>query len=232
MARSYSIFEITKFPEIPVNGKIIAPFQGVMMVSGEQIQDPPATEVEAISSIPKLDVQVLRITHEMVINQAGRVYDKHFSRFVSESKFPAYYFAQDKVLLLKCKKPVARSAIRMLLKREDIDGYYKVLILDSIRPYIDKLKGAWFKMEDSVDVSSQAFFGPSVDHDIRFSKAMDEGEMNHVRFDYPFKDEQVHVGISSDCTISVFNDDLDEQSELEMILEIKKDLLDKAKVKE
>jgi hypothetical protein len=228
---SYSLFMMSTFPEITVGDVIAAPRQLPLDLQTAGFDEPPRTEFTLQRNIPALNIDVYRVFHEFVVRKSGRAQGVSFQVFIENRYFPAYYYKNNKLLMLKTTKDVAHGAMRELKKASDVDGDRRSISLSSIKNLIERFKGVWFRVADSADVSSQALFGPSVDRDMRFERASEEGEMFYIRLDYQFKSELFHVGISDDSTVVVFDDNLDEQLELELVLDIKSKLLDEAKSK-
>jgi len=229
---SYTLYQMTAFPRVDVGGVIAAPQQLAMHFSGDAIDEPPRTELKFHRTIEILHMDVFRGLHEFIVRKSGRAWGVRFNLFIAAMRFPAYYERTQKLLMLKVPKKVAHGAMRQLVKNHAVDGQHRNIDLDSIKPYIERFKGVWFSVDDSAYVTSQALFGPSVDQDLRFERASGEGKMFSIRLDHEFRSELIHIGISSDSNVVVYDESLDEHLELELVLDIKARLLDMAKDKE
>ena len=230
MPSSYSLYEMTAFPELGAGEIVAAPLQLLLDLQMEGIEEPPKTEFTALRRIPELDMDVFRVFHEYIVRKPGRAKGVSFNIYIANANFPAYYQRINQLLLIKTSKDIAEGAFKALSKGGRVKGQRRNISLKSIRPYIDRFKGAWFNVDGSANVKSQALFGPSIDQDMRFERASDEGEMYYIRLDYVFKDELTSLGVSNDSSIVIYDDNLDEVSELELVLHIKKNLLDKAEL--
>lgn len=228
MPSSYSLYQMTLFPEIGVGETISGSIQTVMDLAAYGIDDPPKTEFTLQRHIDDLDINVYRVFHETIVKRTGRAKGVTFSAFIENKLFPAYYHKGNKLLMVKTGKDTAQGAIRALKKVGLVDGERRDISLSSIKSLVEHFKGAWFSVDGSVDVSSQALFGPSVDRDLRFERASAEGEMYYIRLDYLFGSELIHIGVSDDSNIVIFDNNLDEHLELELVLDVKAKLLDPA----
>lgn len=227
MSSGYSLYEMTSFPEVAVGESVEVSYQLPLI---EDIDKPPVTTFKLQRRMEDLGVEVFRVYYEYIDKRVGRTHGITFTAFVAMVNFPAYYFRQRQLFMVKAGKPLARGAMRQLIKTSpNVNGKFRKIEIDTIRHLIDSFKGVYFSVEDSADVSTVALFGPSVDQDIRFARAATEGAMNYARFDYVFEGEIFHVGISSESNVVLYDNNLDEVLELELLLDIKANLLDHAK---
>lgn len=225
MPSSYSVFELTAFPTTRHGETVAAPRQ--LPLSG-MTDEPPKTELTLQRTIDLMNIDVYRGLHEFVVPRTGRAQGVQFTQYIEERRFPVYHAKIESVLLLKTNKDVATGAMKQMLKVKGVSGKRRKIDLDSIKPHIGQFKGVWFTVDDSANVSSMALFGHNVDKDLRFARATEEGEMYYIRFDYQFHEELIPIGISNDSNIVIYSDNLDEQLELELTLNVKTQLLDRA----
>lgn len=228
MPNAYSIFEVNQFPLLDLGKAIFPPTQRSLIEGVE------AGETKFTLQRKTQQLEVFRVLHEILEKRAGRAKGVEFTEFIAPYHFPAYYIRSRGVFMLKTRKEIARSAMKTILEGcNDVHGELKKKIdLSSVRERIERFKGVWFSVPDSPDISSQAFFGPSVDRDFRFDQASEEGQIINIRMEHAFAGEYFHVGISDDYSMVIFDGGLDEASELELVMDIKVNLLDLAKVKE
>lgn len=232
MATSYAVYDVSAFPSIGHEGIINAPEQRMVLPIRAE---PPKTELAYKISIDHLDIDVFRALHEYIVETQGRisnidaggeVRNIEFEQYIAIRHFAVYHARGPRVLMLKTDKDTAASAVKQLSKRGDLKVNRRHIDLHSVKQYIHRFTGAWFQVVDSADVTSQALFGPRVDQDPKFVRAASEGQMNFMRFDYLFQDEVMKVGLSSVSHVVVYNDNLYEQLELELVLDLKKRLID------
>lgn len=231
MCASYLLVEMQKFPDPEDIPEIEPPFQTVFNDDFRDL-DPPHTIFKYTRRIDELKARVYQCVHERTINMQGRARGVAFPFFIGKETFASYYFESPKLLIIKAAKKVSKSSIKELARHDAVEYESQVISLQSIRDHIDRLKGAYLTVDDSSDISSVAFWGPSVDNDLRFEKAMGEGKIYNMRLDYEYKGAFIHTGISEDMGVVLYDSNLDEQSELSLILDIKTRLLDKAKPKD
>ena len=231
MASSYSLYDMTGFPVVQVGTEYRIPYQLPLF---QDIDRAPETSLHLKRIINTRDSwEVFRVHYEYIDKRIGRAKGITFSAFVAMVDFPAYYSRQRRLFLVKASKPMARGAMRQLIKGSaGVKGACREISLDSIKHLIDSYKGVYFSVDDSTDVSTVALFGPSVNQDIRFTRASIEGAMNYARFDYEFDNEYFHVGISSDSNVVLYDNNLDEVLELDLVLDIKQKLLEQARTKD
>lgn len=232
MPSSYSIYEMKSFPDTMPGQTIEAPRQMQLIQVTNSDAEGAKTIFEHKRNINDLDIVVFRALHEYVVPEAGRTQEGvRFTSYIAEKHFPAFYVRKQGLLLLKVKKEIATGAMKQLNKSVGVQGKRRDIYLDSIKNLIAHLRGAWFRVSDSADVNSQALFGPSIGSDLRFERASAEGAMYNLSLDYSFLNELFHVGISEDGSVVLYTENIDEQLELELVLDVKKTLLDKAKNK-
>ncbi len=206
----------------------MAPRQNVLAIGLERFDDPPKTEFTLQRTIDDPHMEVYRCFHEFVVRRSGRAQGVEFTSYIEKRTFPAFYHPQQQLLMLQTTKDVASSAMKELVKAAEVKGGRREINLHSIMDRVDRFRGAWFSVEDSADVTSQAFYGPSVDRDLKFTRAASEGEMYNMSIGYSFRNEAVLVGVSNDCNVVVYDDNLDEVLELLLVLDVKARLLDQA----
>lgn len=230
MSSSYSLYEIDAFPTIQIGSNFSTTYQPPLL-SGTD--DPPKTVFTLQRTIDGLQIDVYRILYEYIDRRIGRTQGINFVEFTSVNNFPAYHHKTKRLLMIKAKKDLVHGAIKRISKNSsDVKVHDRIIILDSIRPQLESLKGAWWKVDNSDDVSAQALFGSNIDRDERFDRASSEGEMSFVTFIYQFMNEFFTVGISSDGNVVLYGDNLDESLELELVLDIKEKLINIAQVRQ
>lgn len=227
MPRSYAFYDISFMPNLNAGESIDVRWQDALFGGMEA----PRTVFKYQRPLVNLPIQVFNVIHEVHHQDEGRANGADFNEYILTHRFPAFYHSLKGLLMLRTKKDVARGAMHTLTKYSDVRGQSRVLDLKSINEYIEHYKGAWFTVANNANVNSQAFFGASIDYDNRFDKAMAEGEIKNIRLDYSFRDRLYHMGISRDYSLVLFDTNLSEQDELELVLDIKEQLLDKAVVK-
>jgi len=230
MPVSYSLYEMTAFPS-GGSGLVIGDANASQPSLMQGYGSLPGTQFHYQRTINDLGIDVYRALHEHIVNRTGRIEDKEFTEFIAMYRFPVFYHVAGQLLMLKISKDVARGAMRSLTRSNPpVSGESKEIDLESLRPRIQRFKGVWFDVADSANVSSQALFGPSVDGDLRFERALGEGRMKYIRFDHPFEGELHHIGLSPDCNVVLFDDTYDEQMELRLVLDVKTSLIDHAEL--
>ena len=227
MPISYSLYYMEDFPEVQIGEIVKAPHQQVL--HPEEFLSPPRTEFKCIRIIDELNVVVFSCIHEQQINQKGRARGISFPFFIGEYFFTSYYFRDKKLLLLKARKAIATKAMKHLNKNPQVEGKKNDIDLQSIIDLIAAIKGAYVTVDTSADVNSMALFGPSIDSDYRFDEALKDGRLYYVRLNFPYEDYPFHIGIGEDQGLVLFDTQLDEHSELALLLDIKYSILDKAR---
>lgn len=229
MANSYWFYDMTSFPVLGDGQEVVAIWQRSYLKDVLR----PKTVFTFQRRLEKMPIEVFNVLYEEEVRKEGRTNEVEFSEFVLKHWFPVFYHRPKGLLMARAKKNIARGAMRTMISRtEDIKGKNKTLDLKSIRPYIERFKCVWFTVDDSAMVSSQALFGSSVDLDMRFDRASEEGDMLYIRIEYTYEGRVFHVGISDEYSVVVFDNGLDEQFELGLVLDVKACLLDRAKVRE
>jgi hypothetical protein len=229
----FSLYEMTKFPRIAVGENLKVRWQLQLKFPDLENVEDPETIFSLERQFTNAPIDVYRVKYEVVEKRVGRAKGVSFTSFVATHHFTAYYHRNQGLLLIKGKKDHALGAVRNLVtRRDDVHGNTKLLDLGSIRDRIERFKGAWFNVPDSADVTSQAFFGPSVDLDERFDRASKEGAITNARLDYGYLDQRFHVGISHDYTLVIYDNNLNEELEIDLVLDIKANLLDYANIKD
>lgn len=229
MGSSYSLFTMSRFPEIDIDQPIEPPSQKIL--SEEFIEDPPRTVFEYKRRIAEHNIQVYLCTHEIKVNQQGRAQGIAFPYYIGKHTFSSYYAEDQRLMLVKTRKLIAHHAMRALTRDHRVEIEKQGIDLMSIKDLIQGLKGAYITVDNSPDINALAYWGSNVDGDIRFEQALQEGRMYHVRLDYDYNGTFFHIGVSEDRGIVLYDSNLDEYNELDLVLDIKKRIVDKARPK-
>ncbi|MCC6607883.1 MAG: hypothetical protein IT327_32050 [Anaerolineae bacterium] len=230
MASSYSLFLLEQFPEIQVGNEISSVQQLSLDIPG--VTEPPRTIFALQREISQLGIGVFRVTHEHIARKVGRVERINFTSFVAIEHFAGFLKRDLSLLMLKVNKDDAKRTMRNISRtHDDIVYAYANIDLDKLIGQLEgRLTGVYFTVDDSANISSGAYWGQRVDGDFRFDRALDEGAMTFIRFFHNFGGELFHVGASSDYNVVIYENNLDEHLELELVLDIKRRLLDGARI--
>ena len=226
MGNSYLLYEMTEFPPPGKNAPLVVPYQQSFLND----DDPPKTSLWFERSLSD-KMYLYKVKHEVRVQRAGRAKGVEFSSFVSPYIFPAYYHQPTQLLMLKASKNIARGAMRTLTKGGvGVTGEYRKIELQSVRSQVERMRGAWFHVADSANVTSQGLYGPDIEGDIRFDQALSEGEMSYMLIEYIFREQSFLIGVSRDYAVNIARSTswLDELFELELVMDVKRRLLDLA----
>jgi hypothetical protein len=226
MGNSYLLYEMTEFPPPVESAPLTVPYQQPLLDD----EEPPKTSLRFERSLSD-EMHLYKVRHEVRVRRAGRAKGVEFSSFVSPYDFPAYYHRPTQLLMLKAPKDIARGAMRTLTKGGvGVKGEYRKLELQSVRSQVERMRGAWFHVEDSANVTSQGLYGPDIEGDIRFDQALSEGDMSYMLIEYLFREQSFLIGISRDYAVNIARSTawLDELAELELVMDVKRRLLDLA----
>lgn len=182
MPRNYWIYQVTGFPAIELGRVWNVPYQFALL---DEVGDGLKTEFTHDYTIDDMHTDAYRVLYEVVEKKAGRIGNTPFQQITAEYRFPAFVFRTEGLLVLQAKSSQARGVAKRLTHVGDgLTLDHSRVDLDAVMRIIPSITGAWLSVEDSADVTSQAFFGPSVDRDERFSRALGEGGLRYIYLPY------------------------------------------------
>jgi hypothetical protein len=151
---------------------------------------------------------------------------------VSEYRFPVFVDRSatngDHNLLVRTKADIAKDFIERLRKGvDDFDALDRQVNFQELRPYLTYISGAWFADMRTANLSSAGMFGSHVDRSGEFTRAARHGTLRSLTIFYKHREAQYHVMITSSGTIVVYDSFDSLEEELDLVLDIKRQLLDR-----
>jgi len=224
MAKSYHLYEIETFPDFGANGNLKVPSQ-LALLEGMEVPD---TSITMVAPDYHAGFSRCRVHHEMLVHIMGRARGITFNEFIQPFDFEAYIHTRQGFIAFQGKGEVVNDAVDVLNKK--LNGFQlrsRELDLKKLLPYITYIKGAWFKMSNP-NLAAQALFGDHVDRDPSFERALKLGEsMSTIMMNYEYNDNIYLATVLREYGV-VFYSNIFTETELELVLDIKRSLLDTA----
>lgn len=164
-------------------------------------------------SILKVPKQVTYIPYDayidIVINQAGKVYNKPFTRFLSPHQFNIYYLRElGYFLFADTQQDVVTEFVDSMnidsnsgLKLEPIEVDF-----DTLRPLVDVITGIWFGDMKEQYLKSAGYFGRHVDRSNPVQEALrDKAKIRSLLFDYTYNFEDLTVSVTKSGSVILYS---------------------------
>ncbi len=162
----------------------------------------------------------------------GRALGMQFEQFVTPYKFPVYVLAasrETKGTFVVCTKgKVAEDCVKRLnTKLESFVVVEKHLDFRKLRALIGSIRGAWFQKMDVANLATAGLFGPDVGRSEEFAHAERHGRLHSLTAPYPFNAAEYLVTITEAGSVIVFDALTGETEGIDLVCDIKRELLDK-----
>jgi len=171
------------------------------------------------------DFETYLIEHEHNVNIRGRYGSQRFNNFLRLGEINGYYSEERSLFLLQGKKD---DVIDFCKFTDNTDLLEISTIEIQMSDLIDKLgsvRNCWFKFSKG-SISSSALFGENIENTIEFQDAKQLGDITALSFFYA-DDGMAHaVMVTNDGAVVLQFNYPNVDMEIELVLKIKKDLLD------
>lgn len=223
MAKSYKITHLINF-----NGNEFefSPFiLGERQLNIKGIPPDPQTKImKARDRIDFEDFDKYIIEHEMEETAFGRTYDSSFSRYIRKEYINAYTSKNCKLFILSGKKRFVLDFCRISKNKNDIDFIVLNIDMGLLLSKLPHVKGVWFRFQNGL-VRASALMGSDLESTSDFQRFKNHGDISTLSFFYEYSNAQHPILVTSDGTVVLYNTYQEISYELELVLEIYKELL-------
>lgn len=220
MPKSYRIFRICEFPDID---KQDFSSPQPRLIPDSDTDEPRTQMVRQNTPLPS-GFQHYYARHEFLEERAGRVHGRLFSKFVTWSDVELYLNRSERLLLASGRK----DAIYDLIDSLQPHGFLiDQLDLDfaPLAPYLTNLHGAWFRHVDP-SLRTSAYFGVGVDSTPWFNEAKKYGELSSIHIVHEYDGAEIRLQLTHQAAVVIQSRINDTNLELEIVLHVKRRLLD------
>jgi hypothetical protein len=234
MSSSYSLYHMSAFPKVLPGETICAPKQIAIVFGEQKVNTPPRTEFTLIRKIDSMNIDVFECLHEQRVEEVGRIDDLEFTSYIKRTKFLAYFHSNTKLFMMNVAKEIASSAFSKMTGSDNFRGRRRGVNLKEIENQVQRFTGMYASVDNSVGVHSQALFGKNINTDPMYARALKEGSMYYVIFDYVIRtnsmlqEASMSFSIGKDSTFVITQEGIPENLELEIVLHINNHLLESA----
>jgi len=222
MAKSYKVTFYQKFDKGAYD---LAPFTLNRQYTIEGVPPLPQTKIfKARDSIVQLlDFESFLIEHEMEETAWGRVDNSVFQSYIRKEFIRGYQSETNKLLLLSGKK---KFVLDFCKKAKSLDVHLQTLKIDmgALLLKLPHVKGVWFSFKNGL-IRASALMGANIETTTDFKKFSTQGDISTLSFHYDFVGTTHPIMIVSDGTIVLQGNYSQISDEIELVLEINKNLI-------
>jgi hypothetical protein len=232
MPTSFHFFKLIRFPK---QDSFETVEQLSLLADVEHNQEVASTKV-TLTKEKFVDAAArLLVTHDFLVHLTypGRARKIRFREYVTQYDFPIYRLGAGKkgfaTIAVCTKAKVAEDCVKRL--NDQVDGFAtEPLMIDfnKLRPLVKNVKGAWFREMQGANISSTGVFGSHVDKSKEFQHAEGIGKLNALMIVYPYDDATYTVMVTGRGGVILFDAFQAEEPALELVLDIREKLLDRA----
>ncbi len=233
MTTSFHFFRLRQFPKQDTFETVE---QLSLLANTEQNQEVASTKVHLTKGTFLPGAARYLVKHDFLVHLTylGRARNTTFQEYVTEYDFPMYRAGGSSkgfpCVVIRTKSKVAEDCIKRLNERMEGTFVAESLGVDfeKLRPLVTNIKGAWFGQMQAANITTTGLFGPHVDRSKEFKHAEDIGKLNALMMPYPCKDGTFMVMVTRSGTVVLYDAFDAEEPALEVVLEIREKLLDRA----
>lgn len=229
MPTAFHIYKLKRLPKTEVFG---TEDQLYLQVDHQYNLENVHTTVRRAVTDFRPGVERLEAVHDFLrkLKYPGRARNHQFQEYVSEYRFPVFVVRQeneaDPVMVVRTKAEVAKDLMERLRQVPDFHAIERRVDFAALRPSLTFIKGAWFANMRSANLAAAGMFGDHVDRSDEFMRAERLGTLSSLSVFYRCGDRQYHTMITSSGGIVLYDSFDSEEEELDVVLQIKRELLD------
>jgi len=223
MPKSFKITYIDKFDVTNIQQ------QPVLLNSQYTTDDkPPYPQSKIYKSrdrISKDDFEKYLIEHEMEENAFGRFNEEVFNKFIRKEYIHSFYSNSHQLFILNGKK---KFVLDFCKKTKDWNYIVIKTIQIDMGSLLEKLphvKGVWFSFKNGL-IRASALMGANIESTNDFKNYNTLGEISTLSFHFEYNNITHPIMLVNDGTVVLQSNYTEISQELDLVLEVKKQLLD------
>jgi hypothetical protein len=232
MARGYHVFKLKRFPR---GSEFTTMDQLFLRIDGISEEEPVRSVVTRTHSSFRDGVSRYMVRHDYRerLKVPGRAKGLTFTEYVTTESFPIYVEGTDagdsRVMIVAAKSDLAKDFVTRLSKKrgDDFIAIERQVDFAILRPKLAVISGAWFNQMQVANLSATGVFGPNVDRSDEFRRAEKHGKLSTLSTIYGYNGTPYGIQVTVHGGIVLF-DSFDEDMAVELVLNIKRELLDSA----
>jgi len=222
MPKSYKITYVDKFNSSSIQESTIL-FEAQMYLP--DVPPGPQTEIrKARDKIKILDFTKYIILHEMEENVYGRISNQSFHKYIRKETIFAYHSESESLFLLSGKKKFVIDFCKKTKDSNDILISTINVNMSSLLTKLPSVKGVWFRFSNGL-IRASALMGSNIDSTMDFQKYKSVGDISTLSFLYEFGEVLHSIMVTNDGAIVLYENYKEISDEIEIILDIDKNLL-------
>lgn len=166
-------------------------------------------------------------SYDYIHQKKGKVFNKYFSRYFEEFKFPIYYNENESFLMIQIKTDVGLEFIESINSNENFNVKVINIDFEKIVQNVPEISGAWIAELKSKHLKSTGLFGPKVNLSEEYKEAINEGEISSMIITFIYDSCEFKVNISRKGSVTLLNKIASPEQEIEILNEIYTQLLKK-----
>ena len=228
--KSYQLYGIDEFPTLRLGGVDVTQNQLTLWGHQEEIQtrlkffqkDVAGFEVWKVES--KIPVRVFGII-KFWDSRENQIVERDFHEYLRPVEFYAYVHREDKFVMFRETKKVCRGVFEHIKKKSDtIALREKRVDFSLLRARTKKYSAAWFK-KVSANIHAEGLTGDGVEDDPRFKELVAYAPLSSLTVKFKLFDADHRIQITRDAAVVLVQQYESEKTELELVLEFKRAIL-------
>ncbi|HEV2341234.1 MAG TPA: hypothetical protein VGS15_05500 [Candidatus Acidoferrales bacterium] len=224
MPKSFKICAVRHFNDssISLEGFSLKPQYNLTSVP----ETPQTTICKSRDPIDFEDFRTYTIEHEHEVSMYGRVNQVRFARFIRRGIISAYQSSARSLMLLSGKKDDILDFCKTTASLGEIKLAVLQIDMKALLAKLAEVKLVWFNFPGGM-IRASALMGDHLETTADFERARSQGEISTLSF-YVESKEDIHhpVMVTSDGTVVLQDLYRSIADEVELVLNVKKELLD------
>ncbi|HMS40250.1 MAG TPA: hypothetical protein PKE69_08495 [Pyrinomonadaceae bacterium] len=226
MSKSYKICHCTKFDKTEFTNNALDLNTQPHLAFFEDSPDKPITRITRYTTghIFK-DFSQYLIEHEHNVNVKGRYQDRRFNEFFRMGEINGYHSEKTGLFLMQGKKDDILDFCKFTDKSRLLDLNTIEIQMSDLLDKLGSVNNGWFKFSQG-SIKTSALFGSHLESTDEFIAAKEVGDISALSFFYKDNDLSHAIMVTVDGTVVLQHNYPNTQIEIDLVLKIKKDLLD------
>jgi hypothetical protein len=193
----------------------------------EAVPPPPETLIRRSNDgVSVEDFQSYLIEHERAVSQRGRLNDSKFTEYIRLGEILGYYSRNRALLLLCGKKDDILDFCRSVSSIREISFATITIDMKGLLAKLKDVRLVWFRYEDTI-IHASALAGQHIETTRPFKEANAAGDISTLSFYVQDAGGVAHpILVTSDGAVVLQANYQERATEIELVLHIKKILLD------
>ncbi len=225
MPKSYKICHCPKFNKQKFDGNTLELNIQPHLDFYDNLPDKTITRLTRYNNSVYDNFEQYLIEHEHNVNVKGRYQNQIFNNFYRMGEINGYYSESTQLFLFQGRKNDVLDFCKFTDKSKVLDINTIEIQMSDLLDKLGSINNGWFRYKDS-SISTSALFGSHLENTQEFIDAKNLGELSALSFYYNENNTSHAIMVTSDGAIVLQYSYPNVQIEIDLILRVKRDLLD------